>query len=313
MTVEKILVTGGAGYIGSVLVERLLERGAQVCVLDNLLYDQVSLLRFALHPRFEFVRGDARDEEVLKRLLKTCDTIIPLAAIVGASPCDRDPWMARSVNTEAIARINRLRSSQQRMVWPCTNSGYGTRSGEMHCTEETPLEPVSLYGRTKVEAERELLSSSNAISLRLATVFGPSPRMRLDLLVNDFVYRAVTDGTLVLYERHFKRNYVHIQDVADAFSFCLDRFDSMKGEPYNVGLDDANLSKQELAEKIKKHVPELYIHYAETGSDPDKRNYIVSNEKIRRKGFVARRTLDEGIRQLIMTYRMLPRGAFKNA
>lgn len=310
---ERILITGGAGYIGSLLVGHLLRRGYRITAFDNILYGQTSLLHYCSNPNFEFVRGDVRDEGLVRKLLKQHDAIIPLAAIVSMKACDRDPHMARSVNFGGIVLINRLRSSDQKVIFPCTNSGYGTKSGDLYCTEETALEPVSLYGETKVKAEQELLGRPNAISLRLATVFGPSPRMRLDLLVNDFVYRAVTDGFLVIYEKDFKRNYVHIEDVAECFCFCLEQFDEMQGGAYNIGLNEANLSKEGLALKIKEHVPSLYIHFAEVGSDPDKRNYIVSNAKISRKGFVARRSLDEGIQQLIKAYQMLPEGNFRNA
>lgn len=310
---ETILVTGGAGYLGSVLIGYLLRRGYRITVFDNLLYGQASLLHYCSHPNFEFVRGDVRDEGLVHELLKQHDAIIPLAAIVGMKACDRDPHMARSVNFDAIVLLNRLRSSDQKVIFPCTNSGYGTKSGDLYCTEETPLEPISLYGETKVKAEQELLGRPNAISLRLATVFGPSPRMRLDLLVNDFVYRAVTDGFLVIYEKDFKRNYVHIEDVAECLFFCLEHFDEMQGDAYNVGLNDANLSKEGLALKIKERVPSLYIHFAEVGSDPDRRNYIVSNAKINSKGFVARRSLDQGIQQLIKVYQMLPGGNHRNA
>lgn len=310
---KRILITGGAGYLGSVLVGHLLQRNYSVTVLDSLLYSQPSLLYYCNHPNFAFVSGDVRNEGLMRELLKGHDAIIPLAAIVGMKACDRDPLMTKSVNFEAIALLNRLRSPDQIVISPCTNSGYGTKSGEVYCTEETPLEPISLYGETKVKAEWELLNSPNTISLRLATVFGPSPRMRLDLLVNDFVYRAVTDGFLVIYEKDFKRNYIHIDDVAKCFCFCLEHFDQMKGEAYNVGLNDANLSKAELAEKIKEYVPSLYIHYAEVGSDPDKRNYIVSNDKIKQKGFEAQHSLDEGIQQLLKAYKMLPKGSFRNA
>lgn len=310
---EKVLVTGGAGYLGSVLIGHLLRRGYRVTVLDNLLYGQPSLLQYCSNPTFEFVRGDARDERLMQELLKTHDAILPLAAIVGAKACERDPIMIRGVNFDSIALLNRLRSYQQVVIFPCTNSGYGTKSGDVYCTEDTPLEPISLYGETKVKAEQELLGSPNTISLRFATVFGPSPRMRLDLLVNEFVYRSATDGFLVIYEKDYKRNYVHIEDVAESFCFCLGHFQDMKGEAYNVGLNDANLSKEELALKIKEQVPSLYIHYAEVGSDPDRRNYIVSNEKINQKGFIARHSLDEGIRQLLNAYRMLPKGNFRNA
>jgi nucleoside-diphosphate-sugar epimerase len=303
---EKILISGGAGYLGSTMVGHLLRAGHRVTVLDNLMYGQWSLLAYCSHPAFEFVRGDVRDERVVRELLKSCDTIIWLAAIVGAGACDRDPLLARTVNLESVRLLNRLRAREQRVLWPCTNSGYGTKSGTVHCTEETPMEPISLYGQTKVEAERELLSSPNTLSLRLATVFGPSARMRFDLLVNDFVYRAALDRFLVIYEKDFKRNYIHVDDVAECFLHALAHFDSMKGEPYNAGLDDANLSKADLAELIKKHVPELYIHYAPVGSDPDKRNYIVSNAKLASKGFRAHRSLDEGIQQVLRVVRMLP-------
>jgi len=309
----KVLLTGGAGYLGSVLVGHLLQRGYQVTVLDSLLYGQASLLGYCRDPRFEFVRGDARDERVLRDLVPKHDMLIPLAAIVGMKACDHDPLLARSTNRDAIVLLNRLRSPAQPVIMPNTNSGYGTRSGDLYCTEETPLEPISLYGVTKVAAERELLGSGNAIALRLATVFGPSPRMRLDLLVNDFTYRSVTDGFLVIYEKDFKRNYVHIDDVAACFCYCLEHFDAMKDEAYNFGLNDANLSKAELAAAIQHYVPSLLIHFAEVGSDPDKRNYIVSNDKINRRGIRAEVSLDTGIQQLIKAYRLLPRGPFRNA
>jgi nucleoside-diphosphate-sugar epimerase len=276
------------------------------------MYGQQSLFHLCANPRFEFIRGDARDEAILKPLLKDKDVLIPLAAVVGAGACDRDPWLSKAVNLDAIQMLNRLRSPQQLVIFPMTNSGYGTKSGETYCTEETPLEPITLYGQTKVQAEAEVLGSPNAISLRLATVFGMSPRMRMDLLVNQFVYSAVTGGTLVLFEKDFKRNYIHIRDIADCMLHCVKNGETMAGRPYNVGLDRANLSKEELALKIKEYVPKLYIHCAEIGSDPDKRNYIVSNQRLRGAGFEARRSLDEGIQELMKGYRMLPRGTFQN-
>lgn len=309
---EKVLVAGGAGYLGSTLVGHLLASGRHVTVLDNLMYGQWSLWSYVAHPNFEFVRGDVRDEATLKRALDGKDSVIWLAAIVGAGACDRDPILARSVNTDSVMLLNRLRAKSQRVVFPCTNSGYGTKSGALHCTEETPMEPISLYGETKVAAERALLDSPNAISLRFATVFGPSPRMRFDLLVNDFVQRAVTDGFLVIYEKDFKRNYIHVGDAADAFVHCLDNFERMAGQPYNAGLDEANLSKDELAQLVKRHVPKLYVHFAEVGSDPDKRNYIVSNAKLAAAGFSARRSLDEGVAQLIKACRLLPIKPYAN-
>ena len=308
----KILLTGGAGYLGSVLAPELLAAGHRVKVLDNLMYGQHTLFHLCSHPGFDFVFGDARDESTMRELVKEADVLLPLAAVVGAPACDRDPWLGESVNLGAIQLINRLRSPRQLVVYPTTNSGYGTTTGEVHCTEETPLEPISLYGRTKVQAEAELLQTPNVITLRLATVFGMSPRMRLDLLVNHFVHAAVTDGFIAIFEKEFKRNYIHIRDIADCFVHCIKNAEKMAGRPYNAGLDDANLSKEELALKIKEYVPSFLIHFAQIGSDPDKRNYVVSNERLRKTGFEARRTLDEGIVELLKGYRMLGRAPLKN-
>jgi nucleoside-diphosphate-sugar epimerase len=308
-----VLVTGAAGYLGSILCEHLLKGGYRVTAVDNLIYQQHSLFHLCADPRFEVFFGDVRDERFIKGLVSKPDVLIPLAAIVGAPGCDRDPLLARSVNLEAIRLLNRLRSPGQLVIYPTTNSGYGTKSGDVSCTEETPLEPISLYGQTKTEAEATLLESVNAITLRLATVFGMSPRMRLDLLVNHFVYTAVTDGYIVIFEKDFKRNYIHIRDVADCFIHCIENSKSMVGRPYNAGLDSANLSKEELALKIKEVVPNFYIHFAAVGSDPDKRNYIVSNQRLRKAGFEAKRTLESGIEELVKGYRMMGRSLFKNA
>jgi len=307
-----VVVTGGAGYLGSVLCERLLDVGIRVTAIDCLMYQQKSLFHLCANPDFDFVCGDVRDEALMRRYVKQADVIIPLAAIVGAPGCDRDPSLARSVNLEAIRLINRLRGASQLVIYPTTNSGYGTQTGDVFCTEETALEPISLYGSTKSEAETELLQSPNAVTLRLATVFGMSPRMRLDLLVNHFTYAAVTDGYLVIFEKDFKRNYIHIRDVADVFLHCIENAKQMVGRPYNAGLDAANLSKEELALKIKEFVPNFYVHYAAIGSDPDKRNYIVSNERLRQAGFEAKRSLEFGIQELIKGYRMMGRARFKN-
>jgi len=309
---DRILVTGGAGYLGSVLAGHLLEAGHQVTVLDSLMYGQPSLMYLCAHPQFQFVFGDVRDEALMRRALAEPDVVIPLAAVVGAPACDRDPWLARSVNLDAIRLLNRLRSPRQLVVYPTTNSGYGTQSGAEYCTEETPLEPISLYGQTKCQAEAELLGSPNAITLRLATVFGTSPRMRVDLLVNHFVYAALTQRYLVIFEKDFKRNFIHIRDVADCFVHCIAHAERMVGRPYNAGLDEANISKEELARKVQQFVPDFYLHFSEIGSDPDKRNYIVSNQRLREAGFAARRSLDEGIRELLKGYQMMRRSPLMN-
>lgn len=308
----KVFITGGAGYLGSIMTEHLLNENFKVKVLDNLMYRQNSLFHLCANPNFEFIFGDARDEKLLKELIKDQDVIIPLAAIVGMGACDRDPMMAKSVNVDAIKSILKLRSKEQLTIYPNTNSGYGASTGEVYCTEETPLEPISLYGKTKVEAELMILNAANTITFRLATVFGMSPRMRLDLLVNDFVYKAITDRYIVIFEKDFKRNYVHIRDVADCFIYAINNFKKMRGRPYNLGLDEANLSKEELAIKIKEYVPDFHIHFAEVGTDPDKRNYIVSNQRLREAGFSAKRSLDQGIKELLKGYKMIKHAPYGN-
>ena len=312
MPSPRVLITGVAGYLGTIIAEHLLRAGCRVSGLDNLHYGDAGLFHLCADPSFEFVLGDARDKSVLAPLIKDADIILPLAAIVGTGACDRNSGLTQSVNVDAIRLMTRLRSPSQLVIFPMTNSGYGARTGDVFCTEETPLEPISLYGRTKVEAEKMVLESPNSISLRLATVFGLSPRMRLDLLVNHFVYAAVTDGYIVIFEKDFKRNYIHIRDVADSFLHCIGRSAQMAGSAYNVGLDNANLSKEELALKVKGYVPRFYIHFAAVGTDPDQRNYIVSNQRLRDAGFEARRTIDSGIQELLKGYRSLGRSRFKN-
>jgi nucleoside-diphosphate-sugar epimerase len=311
----RVLVTGGLGYLGSIVCEHLLDAGFCVTGLDNLLYGsgQPGLYHLCAHRAFDFVRGDVRDEALMKAVLKTADVVIHLAAIVGAAACDRDPMLARSVNLQAVRLLNRLRHPGQLVIYPNTNSGYGTTSAQELCTEESPLLPISLYGRSKVEAEAVLLEKTNTITLRLATVFGMSPRMRLDLLVNHFVHAACKEGYLVLFEKDYKRNFVHIRDVADGMLHCIANSTRMVSKPYNLGLDEANLSKQELALKIKAHVPGFYIHSAPIGEDPDKRNYVVSSQRLRETGFAARRSLDDGIRELLKGYAMEGRPVFRNA
>lgn len=309
---QRVLITGGAGYLGSTLAARLLEAGHKVTALDNLLIGSESLFHLAANPNFDFVCGDARDERLMKELIAQSDVIVPLAAIVGAPACERDPWGTLSTNRDAVILSHTLAQKGQLVIYPTTNSGYGTQSGELYCTEETPLEPISLYGKAKVEAEQALLDAGDAITFRLATVFGMSPRMRLDLLVNHFVYAAITDGTIVIFEKDFKRNYVHVRDVADCFLHAIENSSKMVGRAFNVGLDEANLSKAELADKIKEFVPNFYIHYANYGKDPDQRNYIVSNRRLRESGFEAKRGLDDGIRELLKGYRCIGRTPFKN-
>jgi len=300
-----ILVTGGAGYIGSVLVPELLKLGHQVTVIDNFMYKPTSLLDCCHYDNFRVIGGDARDESLIKGLVRDIDIAIPLAALVGAPLCDRDKIGAESTNVGAIRTLTESLSRRQRVIIPTTNSGYGIGQKDIYCTEETPLRPISFYGKTKVEAEEIVLERGNGISLRLATVFGISPRMRMDLLVNDFTYRAVKDSFIVVFEGHFKRNYIHIRDVAKAFIHSIDNFDSMKDEVYNTGLSDANVSKLELCAKIKEQLPDFVYLEAPVGEDPDKRDYIVSNEKIEKTGYRPDYSLEMGIRELIKGYTIL--------
>lgn len=307
-----ILVTGGAGYLGSVLCELLLDKGYKVTAVDNLMYRQKSLFHLCNNPNLDFVFGDVRDKSLMIKLIKNADVLLPLAAIVGTSACDNDPYLATTTNLDAIKSLNKLRSKNQLVVFPMTNNGYGTPAGGNFCTEETPLKPITLYGKTKTDAEEELLASKNTITLRLASVFGMSPRLRLDLLVNHFVHVALTDGYLVLFEKNFKRNFVHIRDVADCFIYCIENHKKMIGKAYNLGLDSENLSKEELAGKIKQHLPKFYISFADINSDPDKRNYIVSSQRLKIAGFEAKKSLDEGIKELIKGYQLIRRLEFKN-
>jgi nucleoside-diphosphate-sugar epimerase len=307
-----ILVTGGAGYLGSTLVPDLLADGHKVTVLDNFMYGEASLNHVCHNPNFSVVKGDVRIGDTVAPLLKKADVIIPLAALVGAPICAQDPVGARTINHDAIKMMLETVSKEQRILMPTTNSAYGSGDRNNYCTEESPLRPMSLYAIEKVEVEKVLMEHPNAISLRLATVFGVSPRMRIDLLVNDFTYRAVKDRAVILFEGHFKRNYIHVRDVSRAFRHGLDNHDKMRGEIYNVGLSTANVSKMELCMIIQKQIPQFTFLEAPLGSDPDQRNYIVSNDKIEATGFIPQYSLDAGIAELIKGFTMIRNTRYGN-
>jgi nucleoside-diphosphate-sugar epimerase len=309
----KILVTGGAGYIGSVLVPALLADGHEVTVVDSFMHGQTSLLDCCVSPKLTIIRGDVRDQRLMSGLVAKADAILPLACLTGAPICDKDPWMARGVNLDAVRMIADALSPQQMLIFPSTNSGYGVGEKNIECDENTPLRPVSLYGRLKVELEQYLLDRGNCVTFRFATLFGTSPRMRLDLLVNDFTYRAVTDRFVVLFEPHFKRNYLHVRDGARAFQHALANYETMKGRPYNVGLSDANISKSELCEVIQKFVPGFIFMVAELGKDPDQRNYIVSNARIESTGYRTTVGLEAGVKDLLRGYQIVRRNHYANA
>jgi nucleoside-diphosphate-sugar epimerase len=307
-----ILVTGGAGYLGSTMVPGLLLAGHKVTVLDNFMFKQSSLNHCCFHPNFSIVKGDIRQKDTMLKLMTAADVIIPLAALVGAPLCSLDPIGATTINHDAIELMLKLLSKNQIVLMPTTNSAYGTGDKDNYCNEESQLRPISQYAIEKVEIEQELMQSENAISFRLATVFGMSPRMRIDLLVNDFTYRAVNDRFVVLFESHFKRNYVHVRDVSRVFQHALNNHDIMKGEIYNVGLSDANVSKKELCEHIQKQVPEFIFIDEQIGKDPDQRNYIVSNDKIESTGFKTEFSLDRGISELVKGYKMIKNSKYGN-
>jgi len=308
----KILIPGGAGYIGSVLTPYLLEKGFEVTVVDNFMYKQNSLAAVCHHPSFRIFNGDMRNQELMKQLVDWADVVIPLAALVGAPLCTKDPYTATSINHEATVALIHMVPPQKLILMPTTNSAYGTGDKNHFCTELSPLNPISQYAEDKVKVERVLMQHPNAISFRLATVFGMSPRMRTDLLVNDFVYRAVHDKAVLLFEGHFKRNYIHVRDVCKAFLHGITNFQNMRGQIYNVGLCSANLSKRELCEHIQKQIPAFTFVEAPIGNDPDQRNYIVSNDKIKATGFNPDVSMDDGIKELIKGYAMIKNSVYSN-
>ncbi len=309
---NQILITGGAGYLGSIMVPELLSQGHHVTVIDNFMYGQSSLNHVCYHPNFKIVKGDIRIESTMLPLLKNADIIIPLAAYVGAPLCSKDPIGATSVNHDAIVMMLRNLSKNQRILMPTTNSAYGSGDKNNFCTEDSPLKPISQYAIEKVKIEKVLMQHENAISFRLATVFGMAPRMRIDLLVNDFTYRAFYDRFVVLFEPHFKRNYIHVRDVTRAFIHGINNFEKMNGQIFNVGLSEANVSKLELCIAIQKELPDFIFPEAALGKDPDQRNYIVSNEKIEATGFKTEFTLQSGIKDLINGFTMIKNTRYGN-
>tara|TARA_Y100000592_G_C5464168_1_gene315732 strand:+ start:527 stop:1465 length:939 start_codon:yes stop_codon:yes gene_type:complete len=305
---KKVLITGGAGYLGSVLTEVLLNKGYKVTVIDNLLYKQTSLAPFSYNDNFDFILGDVRDKKLLKSYVDTHDIIIPLAAIVGMPACSENPTTAIDVNYKQVKNISEWASKDQMIMVPNTNSQYGSSTEII--TEESPFKPLSLYAETKCDAEKAVLDAGNGIAMRLATVFGISYRMRMDLLVNDFVYKALTDKTLVLFESHFIRNYIHVRDIAHTFLFMIENYQECKGNAFNVGLSSANMSKLQLSKTIQTYIPDLTIIENEFKKDFDQRNYMVSNEKLESKGWKPQFTLEKGIQELIKGYQLIKK--YKN-
>lgn len=306
---KRVLITGGSGYIGSVLTELLLQRGYNVTVIDNLAYKQTSLVPFSYNKNFNFILGDVTNQDILKPLVEKSDVIIPLAAIVGMPACKANPEMAIKVNYEHVKHITEWINRNQKLIIPNTNSQYGSSTEII--TEESPFNPLSLYAETKCNAEKAVLDSGNGIVLRLATVFGSSYRMRMDLLVNDFVYKSIIDGYLVLFESHFIRNYIHVRDVANTFLFMIENYEKCNGNCYNVGLSTANLTKYELAQTIKKYIPELVIVQNEFKKDFDQRNYMVSNAKLESVGWSPKFTLEDGIQELLSAYTIIKKNRDK--
>tara|TARA_B100000989_G_scaffold295376_1_gene276334 strand:+ start:7177 stop:8118 length:942 start_codon:yes stop_codon:yes gene_type:complete len=299
---KRVLITGGAGYIGSLLSTRLVDKGYKVTVIDTLEFDKNSLSHLFAKKNFIFIKGDVRNKNLISKLLKSEDIIIPLAALVGAPLCDRFPKKTKEINFEAINYILSKLKKNQKLIYPNTNSGYGIGKKNSYCDENSPLKPISLYGKTKVEAENNILKHKNSVVFRLATVFGHSYRMRTDLLVNFLVREAVLNKKIEIFEPNFRRNYIHVEDVVNAFIFTIQNFKKMRGNIYNLGLSNANLTKIQLANLVKSIVKKVKIKILRHRSDPDKRDYFVSNRKIEKCGFKPKFSLESGIKELSMIY-----------
>jgi nucleoside-diphosphate-sugar epimerase len=309
----RVLVTGGSGYLGSILVEMLLARGFHVDVVDNLAYSQNTLFNLFHTGRLRFIHADVTNEKSMEKVLsEKYDFIFPLAAIVGFPVSEQKPEVTWLINHQSIVYLLKKRRKGARVIFPTTNSGYGSSGQNTLCTEESPLSPLSTYGKSKVEAEKAVLAAGDSIAFRLATLYGFSPRMRTDLLVNDFVFKAANERSIVLFERKFKRNFLHVRDAARGFLFAMANWESMKNKVYNLGHPDYNISKEELCLIIKKQVPQLNIFNAEIGSDPDKRDYVVSNERVLATGFKFNHSLEKGITELLEGYKAFKDFRFKN-
>ncbi len=299
----KILITGGAGYIGSMLSTKLINLGNKVTVLDILEYDTRSLNHLYLNKNFTFYKKDVRDKGFLKKIVKKFDFVIPLAGLVGAPLCEKRKKDAKEINLEAVKSLISFLSKKQKIIFTNSNSGYGIGSKTKFCDENSPLNPISLYGRTKVDAEKEVMKFGNSVSFRLATVFGYSYRMRTDLLLNNLVLLSMRDKKLDIFESNFRRNFIHVNDVCDGIVFAIYNFNKLKSNIYNLGMSKANITKNEMVNKIKKYIKNLKIRKIHNKKDPDKRDYFVSNNKIEKKGFKAKIDIDEGILELINVYK----------
>ena len=299
---KKILITGGAGYIGSILCTELVRLGHEVTVIDLLKYNTNSLGHLHFYNNFKFIYGDARNKKIMRKLINQNEFIIPLTGLVGAPLCNRFKKDAISVNFKAVKLIKNLIKKKHKIIYMTTNSGYGVGEKNKFCDEKSPLKPISLYGKTKCDAEEEIRKLKNSISFRLATVFGYSYRMRSDLLVNNFVFRAITKKKLDIFEPHFRRNFIHVKDVVNGIIFSINNFNRLKSNVYNLGLSSANITKLMLAKKIKKQCPTTKIKIITNKKDPDKRDYFVSNKKIEKKGFKAKISIESGINELIKIF-----------